>query len=991
MREHDSERRFALNLRRIPMKKMPVLPAHLLALLAILVAASSTPLHAQTFAQIPPLAFTKPFGGPNPLPQVLGIESTGTALSFSATATTSTGGNWLQVSNGSGTTPEAITLSITADVSLAAGTYNGTLTIKEYFKGVIKMIVPVTLTVAPTGGTFFDNMPGQFTFSLKTGGQPPSQIMQIRNGGSGTLAWTLTGTTADGGNWLTASSLSGTAPSIISIGITPASLPSGSGTYIGQLLFQTTGDSVTVPVSVTVGDPVFEQVNPIAFTMPFGGANPLPQVLSIASTSSAISFAATAATGQGGNWLKVSNGSGTANEALTVSVINASTLPAGTYTGEVIVTEYFKRSQAVTVPVTLTIEPASAAFFDSVPGQLAFSLKTSGLTPPAQIMQIRNGGSGTLNWAAATSTADGGAWLKASLLSGTAPSNVSVSITPSMLPGGGALAGTYVGQVVFQTTGDSVTVPVSVTVGASVFEQANPMNFTMPFGGANPLPQILNLASTGSAISFAATAATAQGGNWLQVSNGSGTTNAALTISVINASTLPAGTYTGEVIITEYFNRSQAMTVPVTLTIEPASAAFFDSVPGQMAFSLKTSGHAPPSQTVQIRNGGAGSLKWTLTTSTADGDDWLIASPLAGTAPSTVTVGINPADLPGNGILAGTYVGQLLFQSGTDIVTIPVSVTVGDSVFEQVNPMNFTMPFGGANPLPQILDVISTNSAISFADAAATSQGGNWLQVSNGSGTTPSALTIGVVNASTLPAGTYTGEVIITEYFNRSQAMTVPVTLTILPATKAFFDNVPGLVSFSFKPTATDPPAQSVQIRNGGSGTLAWTLSTSTADNGKWLIPTLTKGTAPSTVGINIDNEALPGQGLIAGTFVGQLVFKTTGDIVTIPVSVTVGDPVFVQAAPFTFTTTRGVNPPPQTLNENSTGSAISFALQAASGQGGNWLHISNGSGTTPAATTVSVDASALAVGTYTGEILVTEYYNRRQAMAVPVTITVNP
>ena len=973
------------------MKIKPVLQAHLLSLLVVLVAASATPLHAQTFAQIPPLAFTKPFGGPNPLPQVLGIESTGTALSFSATATTSTGGNWLQVSNASGTTPEAITLSVNADVALAAGTYSGTLTIKEYFHGIIQMVVPVTLTVAPTGGTFFDNMPGQFSFSLKPGGQPPSQIMQIRNGGSGTLSWTLTGTTSDGGNWLTASSLSGAAPSLISIGITPANLPGGNGTYIGQLLFQTTGDSVTIPVSVTVGDPVFEQVNPIAFTMPFGGANPLPQVLSIATTSTAISFAATTATGQGGNWLQVSNGSGTSDEAVTISVVNATTLPAGTYTGEVIVTEYYKRSQAVTVPVTLTIEPASAAFFDSVPGELAFSLKTSGLTPPAQIMQIRNGGSGTLNWAAATSTADGSPWLKASAPSGTAPSNISISIIPGMLPGGGALAGTYVGQVVFQSTGDSVTVPVSVTVGTSVFEQVNPMSFTMPFGGANPLPQILNVASTGSAISFSSAAVTAQGGNWLQVSNGSGTTNAGLTISVINATTLPAGTYTGEVIVTEYYKRSQAVTVPVTLTIEPASAAFFDSAPGQMAFSLKAGGHAPPSQTVQIRNGGSGTLKWTLTTSTSDGNPWIKASPPAGTAPSTVTVTITPAKLPGNGILAGTYVGQLLFQLAGDSVTIPVSVTVGDSVFEQVNPLNFTVPFGGANPLPQILDVMSTNSAISFSDAAATARGGNWLQVSNGSGTTPEALTVSVVNASTLPAGTYTGEVIITEYYNRSQAMAVPVTLTILPATNAFFDSLPGLMSFSFKPTATDPPTQSVQIRNGGSGTLAWTLATSTADGGKWLIPTLTKGTAPSTVGINIDNEALPGQGLIAGTFVGQLVFKTTGDVVTIPVSVTVGDPVFVQAAPLTFTTTRGVNPPPQTLNEDSTSTAISFALQAASGQGGNWLQISNGSGTTPATSTVSVNAGALAVGTYTGEILVTEYYGRHQAMVVPVTVTVTP
>ena len=977
------------------MKKKPVLQAHLFALLVVLVAASPTPLHAQTFAQIPPLAFTKPFAGANPLPQILGIESTGTALAFTATETTSTGGNWLQLFQSTGTTPEAVTVGVNADVALAAGTYSGTIVITEYYKGILKMTIPVTLTVAATGGTFFDNLPGEMAFSLKTNGlTPPSQSVQIRNGGSGTLNWTLTGTTADGGNWLTASSLSGTAPSIANIGITLTNLPSVGatpGTYVGQLLFQTAGDSVTIPVSVTVGDPVFEQVNPIAFTMPFGGANPLPQVLNIASTSTAITFTEAAANAQGGNWLHLFQSSGTTPEAITVGVQNATTLPVGTYTGEVILAEYYGHNQAMTVPVTLTVEPASASFFDSVPGQLAFSLKTGGLTPPAQIVQIRNGGSGTLNWAAATSTADGNPWLTASALSGTAPSNVSILITPSMLPGNGLLAGTYVGQVVFQTTGDSVTIPVSVTVGASVFEQVNPINFTMPFGGANPLPQVLDIVSTGAAIAFNATADNAQGGNWLQIFQSTGTTPEALTIAVQNASTLPAGTYTGEVILTEYYGHDQALTVPVTLTILPSTQGFFDSLPGQMDFSLQKGGHTPPSQSLQIRNGGSGTLKWTLTTSTADGSPWLTASPASGTAPSAVTIGIVPGKLPNGGLIAGAFVGQLVFQTTGNSVTIPVSVTVGDPGFVQVNPMNFTMPFGGANPLPQVLNVFDQGSAIAFNAAAYNAQGGNWLQIFQSSGTTPEAMTVAVRNASTLSVGSYTGEVVLTEYYGHNLAMTVPVTLTVLPASKPFFDNMPGLMSFSFKPSSTNPPSQSVQIRNGGTGALSWTLATSTADGNKWIKPAITKGTAPSTVGVSIVTAMLPGRGLIPGRFVGQLVFKTTGDTVTIPISITVGDPVFVQPVALSFTTTRGVNPPPQVMTVASTSTGISFTAAADSAQGGTWLQISNTGGTTPDAITVSVNVSALPVGTYTGEILCTEYYGHNQAMAVPVTITVNP
>ena len=49
------------------------------------------------------------------------------------------------------------------------------------------------------------------------------------------------------------------------------------------------------------------------------------------------------------------------------------------------------------------------------------------------------------------------------------------------------------------------TVPVTVTVGPAVFAQANPISFTMPFGGANPLPQLFTISATdGSSIRFSA-------------------------------------------------------------------------------------------------------------------------------------------------------------------------------------------------------------------------------------------------------------------------------------------------------------------------------------------------------------------------------------------------------------------------------------------------------------------------------------------------------
>src|SRR5262249_22563551 len=155
-----------------------------------------------------------------------------------------------------------------------------------------------------------------------------------------------------------------------------------------------------------------------------------------------------------------------------------------------------------------------------------------------------------------------------------------------------------------------------------------------------------------------------------------------------------------------------------TLTVA-ASGAFFNNLPGEMTFTMKK-GAKPTPQTLAIGNAGTGKLKFTITPITADGGLWLKPSVLATTAPKTITVSIIQTALPKGGQLAGTFLGQLLLVSDLGITaTVNVTVNVGDSVFTQINPINFVMPFGGANPLPQIVTVASSdNSAIRFTPAA---------------------------------------------------------------------------------------------------------------------------------------------------------------------------------------------------------------------------------------------------------------------------------
>ena len=285
-------------------------------------AALPTPVRAQTFAPVTGVAFTKVFAGTDPLPQTLTINSAGASFNFTTASSTVTGGAWLSVSVGFGcgsgsvcSTPHSLTITANPSVSLPAGTYTGQVVVTSYPSSAVSMTVPVTLTIAPPNTAFFDNLPGQLSFSLKTGGlTPPAQTIQIRNGGSGNLNWTVTATTADGGNWLNASAPSGAAPFLLSIALVKANLPGAgivAGTFTGRLLLQAPGGgSVTVPVSVVVGDDVFRQVNGISFTKLFAGANPLPQTLTIAGTGDSFNFTTAVSTATGGDWLSVSVGFG---------------------------------------------------------------------------------------------------------------------------------------------------------------------------------------------------------------------------------------------------------------------------------------------------------------------------------------------------------------------------------------------------------------------------------------------------------------------------------------------------------------------------------------------------------------------------------------------------------------------------------------------------------------------------------------------------------
>ena len=755
-------------------------------------------------------------------------------------------------------------------------------------------------------------------------------------------------------------------------------------------------------VSARAQTPQFIQVSPLYFTMPVG-SNPLPQTVNAVSTGYSFFFTATAQTTSGGAWLQANCAAYATPAACSISV-NAATLSAGTYAGQAVLNGNGNGS-AMTVPVTLTVVGSGVPFFGGVAGGLSF-VSGSGFSPAAQRVQLTNAGTGALNWTAAASTSKtstGGSvnWLSVSATNGTAPSVVTVSVSPQGLP-----AGVYLGQALFQAASSSFTVPVSLVVvdaNTTTFEQAPGVNFTMPVG-SNPLPQTITAVSTGYSFFFKATAQTASGGAWLQVNCAAYATPAACSISV-NAATLSAGTYAGQVVLNVNGSGS-AMTVPVTLTVVGSGVPFFGGVAGGLSF-VSGSGFSPAPQNVQLTNAGTGVLSWTAaasiyrtTTVVVAGQftdvNWLSVSATNGTAPSVVTVSVSPQGLP-----AGVYLGQVLFQAASSSFTVPVSLVVVDantSAFEQAPGVNFTMPVG-SNPLPQTVTAISTGYSFFLTATAQTASGGSWLQVNCGASATPAACSISV-KATTLSAGIYAGQVVLNVNGNGS-AMTVPVTLTVVGSGVPFFGGVAGGLSF-VSGSGFSPAPQDVQLTNAGTGALNWTAAVSIYrtttvviagqfTDVNWLSVSGTSGIAPSIVTVSVSP-----QDLTPGIYLGQVLFQAASSSFTVPVSLVVVDSnpskainTFQQVPGVTFTTPVGSNPLAQTVTAVSTGYSFFLTATAQTASGGSWLQVNCGVSATPAACSISVKATTLSAGIYAGQVV---FSNGGTAMTVPVTLTVgNP
>jgi uncharacterized protein (TIGR03437 family) len=300
------------------------------------------------------LTFTHTLGGAAPAAQTISIGSSASTLNWSAAAATSTG-NWLTVSPANGTTPG--TVSVTANgAALSPGIYNGTVTIASPSATGSPATVNVQLTVL--AGTISAS-PTTLTFNQAQGGPAPATQNITVSGTPGTLTFTVSTSTTNNVNWLSATPASGSTPGTVTVSVNAGTL--GAGQYTGSVRISATsganGSPIDIPVTLNVvqGQTISATPSNLSFNYTLGTTQPTPQTVQLTSSGGVAPFSLTTAVSSGGAWLSVTPTSGSTPAVLSVSVTPAA-LVAGTYAGTITVTSTSSMTPvATTINVNLTV------------------------------------------------------------------------------------------------------------------------------------------------------------------------------------------------------------------------------------------------------------------------------------------------------------------------------------------------------------------------------------------------------------------------------------------------------------------------------------------------------------------------------------------------------------------------------------------------------------------------------------------------------------
>ena len=348
------------------------------------------------------LSFTYPRNPTVIETQNVQVSNTGSGpLVFSASAQTTTGGTWLQISPASGTvTPNSpANISVTANpTGLATGTYTGTVTISSSTTGETDTVA-VNLTVSSLDHAIRLSHAGLSFTAVSGGGINPPGTFTVNNIGRGTMNFTVSTSTLSGGSgWLSATPAAGSvtaggATQPVTVNVNASGL--AAGFYYGQVRIDApdaanTPHVATVALTVLPADtdpgPVISPSD-VMVTAVQGAPSPGALSLNVYNISSTAQTFVTGITAAGGEGFSILPAGGTLalNRPTTVVVQPlTANLNAGVYDSAI--TFQFSDGRIRQVGIRTIVTPAEASTPAAVRPHAAANCTPTQLVPVITVL-----------------------------------------------------------------------------------------------------------------------------------------------------------------------------------------------------------------------------------------------------------------------------------------------------------------------------------------------------------------------------------------------------------------------------------------------------------------------------------------------------------------------------------------------------------------------------------------------------------------------------
>ena len=700
------------------------------------------------------------------------------------------------------------------------------------------------------------------------------------------------------------------------------------------------------------------------------------------------------------NSLSVSSAS---PSTLTVQA-NAASLQTGVYTGHITVTPSI--GTATTITVTLNVGAGTGSPLTVSPAVLTFTASPGG-APQSQNLAVSVAANASVDIDA--NSYNGAFFTVIAPVCGGTPNlgfsctfTGSQSFTITVNPVNLTVLGRYSGSLTFYTGNTAVTVYLILNlIAPATTLTVNPATLAFTAAAGSPAQtQSAAVSVPGNALVQAIV--TSFNGNFFSVTsnncnanpatspncsfNGSQTLN--VTVNPVNLTN--TGTYNGDILL-----QSDGVTVnvPVSLTLTSSGTGVPVAIaaPPSLAFAYQTNSAAfVPQQVMTV--GAAGTF--TVQSSVATSQQWLIASAVAAIGPSFVIVSVSP-----QGLAPGTYTGAVTITSTSGTMTIPVTLMVTTSVVVFAVPANVNVayPAGpGPPPVQAIVQLIASDNSSTPVSASTSTP---WIAVgTQTSSTTPASFTLNV-NPSGLCNGLNMGSVTVSAPNAANNGFTIPVVALVSGSTTAGCTTGgspplllgPPALLFVAPANGPLPPAQNLAVIAPAPAT-AFTVSASVQGGPfNWLTVQPSGGlTGSQTLLVSVNQT-----GLAPGTYTGTISLNSNGIVQTVSVTLVVSQPggggsLVANPATLTFNPDSGqgggtqivtlstISPTPITILGVSTDSPNFLSAVLTSG--------SAVSSTSPATLAVSATAARLPVGSVTGHITVTPL----NGPPTTITVTIN-